>query len=178
MNPIQYNLITCDIAGKDLHFKGIKIDAKQDIKRVTHSGDHKAAGFVTGESTIDFTLTEPKDVELLVHLYDVWTVTQQTFTIKIFGRNTRTGKLDPIAILTDCVFNKIDHNISGKEEWKPSVSGMALGLNRINYQFDPDTGVQKVTKEAITRLDNVSATAKGFLNLGTNLTSTAKRFIS
>ena len=51
-----------------------------------------------------------------------------------------TNAWEMVAVLENCVLNKVDHNLKAKEEWKPSVSGMALKYRRVNYQFDPETG--------------------------------------
>jgi hypothetical protein len=178
INPIKYEKVYCKINGQELYFKGIKFTVKVDIKRVTHSGSYDAVGYITGDRTIDFTLNEPKDTHMIDLLRDLWMANHQMFNLVILAENVRNGKLEPIVMLEGCTLNSTEGNIGGKEEWKPTAGGMALKCYRINYQFDTETGVDKPVRELINGMDTMSANAKGFLNLGSNIGDTLKRFTS
>ena len=80
VKPVKYELIRCEINHQKLFFNGIKIDTKQDIKRITHSGDYDAIGYVTGEKTVDFSLTDPKDARMITRLYDTWVGNSHAFS--------------------------------------------------------------------------------------------------
>lgn len=155
MKPVKYELVSCEIGGQKLFFNGIKIDTKQEIKRVTHGADYNAVGYVTGDRTVDFTLTNPKDARMIDRLYTAWIDLHMPFNMMIYSKNIDTGAWDLVATLIDCVLNKIDHNIKSKEEWKPGASGMALQYKRLNYQFDPQSGtLLDPVKDVITAMDS------------------------
>lgn len=139
MGIIKYELIICEINNQNFNFRGIKVDTKQDIKRITHSADYDAIGYITGDRTIDFTFTDPKDEEIINKLFEEWIETHEPFFMLISAKNVDTEEWDPIATLEDCVLTKVDHTLNSKEEWKPSVSGMARKFKRINHQFDTNT---------------------------------------
>jgi hypothetical protein len=141
MKPIKYELACCKINGEELHFAGLKIDTKQDVKRITHAGSYDAIGYVTGDRTVDFTFTDPKDQKMITRLYDLWIIDHNSFFMLMLSKNLDTGAWDPIASLENCVLTKVDHNLKSKDEWKPSVSGMALKYKRGHHQFDPETGL-------------------------------------
>jgi hypothetical protein len=162
VKPIQYELIRCEIRGQKLYFNGIKIDTKQDIKRITHSADYNPIGYVTGDKTVDFSLTEPKDSEMLTILYDTWVKYHTPFTLKLFSQNVDTLAWDMLGALEGCVLNKVDHNLKAKEEWKPNVSGMAIKYTSLRHQFDPTTGgVLNAAKNVLTSVNTATAKASG-----------------
>ena len=178
VKPIKYELIRCEINNQKLFFNGIKIDTKQDIKRITHSADYDPIGYVTGDKTVDFSLTDPKDAQMITRLYDAWVENHVPFYMSMYAQNVNTGAWDMVAGLDSCVLNKVDHNLKAKEEWKPSVSGMALKYVRTNYQFDPATGgILGIASDALNSANTVTAKAGTALATAEGVTGIAKKLI-
>lgn len=165
MKPSKYELISCEINTHKFYFNGIKIDTKQEIKRITHSADYDPIGYITGDKTVDFTFTDPKDAQMLEMLYSTWTTTHTPFNMIIYAKNVDTNGWDIVATLDGCVLNKIDHNIKSKEEWKPGAGGMALKYSRVNYQFDPDTGtLLSPAKDALSSVNTTLSKGKSIIS--------------
>jgi hypothetical protein len=165
VKPIGYELIRCEINGQRLFFNGIKIDTKQDIKRITHSASYDPIGYVTGEKTVDFSLTDPKDAQMITILYDTWVQFHTHFNMQLFSQNVDTLAWDMVGALEGCVLNKVDHNLKAKEEWKPSVSGMALNYRSIRHQFDPATeGLLDSAKDVLASANTLTAKATGIVS--------------
>lgn len=133
---LRYDLIRCTINGKPYYMNGIEVDDKIDTKRVTHPGSHNAIGYVKGERTIDFTFTESKDQRLLYHIYNRCITDHDRFQLILFSKNTRTGRYDPVLVLSECTLNSAKSSIKSKEEWKPAATGYALHMERLNTQFE------------------------------------------
>lgn len=178
VKPLKYELIRCEINNQKLFFNGIKIDTKQDIKRITHSEDFDPIGYVTGEKTVDFSLTDPKDAGMITGLYDAWVRNHMPFHMSMYAKNVEMDNWDMVATLEGCVLNKVDHNLKAKEEWKPSVSGMALKYHRVNYQFDPETGgILGLAGNAITRMNTIAGQASGVLATGNAVAGLARKVL-
>lgn len=178
VKPIKYELIRCEIDNQKLFFNGIKIDTKQDIKRITHSADYDPIGYVTGEKTVDFTLTDPKDDPMITNLYESWVGTHQPFTLQLFSKNTVTNGWDMLGLLENCVLTKVDHNLKSKDEWKPGASGMALKYTSLRHQFDPETGgLLGLAGNAITSVNTATAQAKGVLSTASAVTGLMNRVL-
>ena len=178
VKPAKYELIRCEINNQRFYFQGIKIDTKTDIKRITHSADYAPIGYVTGEQTIDFTFTDPKDEPMLVDLYNSWVNNHQTFTLELFSKNTVTNAWDLIGLLEGCVLTKVDHNLKAKDEWKPGASGMAIKYTSVNHQFDPETGgLLGLAGNALTSIDTATAHAKGVLNTASTVAGLVNRLV-
>ena len=133
---LRYDLIRCNLGGKPYYMNGIEVDDKIDTKRVTHPASHNALDFVKGERTIDFTFTESKDQRLLYQIYNMCISNNYRFQLILFSKNLRTGRYDPVLVLSECTLNSAKSSIKSKEEWKPAATGYALHMQRLNTQYE------------------------------------------
>jgi hypothetical protein len=135
---LRFNLIQAVIDGEPVYMNGLEVDDKTDTKRVGHSASHDALDYVKGERTIDFTFTDPKDQPLLFDIYNRCIDSNFRFTLILFGKNLETGAYVPVLSLGNCTLNNAKSSIKAKEEWKPTATGFALSMERLETQYLQD----------------------------------------
>jgi formyltetrahydrofolate synthetase len=113
---------------------GIDVKDKDDVKRITAGHTHETIGFIWGDHTIDFTITDPKDHMTLYELRRLSRELKRTFTIVLFGRD-ENNELVPVHRLEGCVFVEADRAMKAKEEIKPNLTGYAMRSVPIQTQY-------------------------------------------